>query len=67
MDPRLLRSRMVLCSVSQQEMAESLGLSRSAFYRKMNGASEFTRDEIYKMKKALQLNDDSLIDIFFKS
>lgn len=67
MNRSLLRSEMVLRNISQNEMAQKIGLSRSAFYRKLNGTTEFNRDEIVKIKKILHLNDEKLLAIFFST
>jgi ACT domain-containing protein len=45
------------------DMCTMLGISRSAFYRKCNGKSEFTQSEIQKMVDFLNL--DSPMGIFF--
>jgi transcriptional regulator with XRE-family HTH domain len=45
------------------DMCLMLGISRSAFYRKRNGKSEFTLSEIQKIVDYLKL--DSPMDIFF--
>lgn len=65
MNGSLLRSEMVLQNISQNEMAKRIGLSRSAFYRKLNGTTEFNRDEIAEIKSVLHLNDEKLVAIFF--
>jgi ACT domain-containing protein len=48
---------------SISDMCEMLGISRSAFYRKCNGKSEFTQSEIQKI--VIYLNLESPVDIFF--
>ena len=45
------------------DMYKMLGISRSAFYRKCNGKSEFTHSEIRKIVEYLNL--ESPVDIFF--
>jgi hypothetical protein len=45
------------------DMCSVLGISRSAFYRKCNGKSEFTQSEIQKTVEFLNL--DSPMEIFF--
>lgn len=45
------------------DMCSMLGISRSAFYRKCNGISEFTLSEIQKTVDYLNL--DSPVEIFF--
>ena len=47
------------------DMCATLGISRSAFYRKCNGISEFTLSEIQKIIDCLSL--DSPVEIFFTS
>jgi predicted transcriptional regulator len=45
------------------DMCDMLEISRSAFYRKCNGKSEFTMSEIKKIVDFLKL--DSPVEIFF--
>lgn len=47
------------------KVCELIGISRSAFYRKCNGTSEFTHGEIQKIMNILDL--ESPVDIFFNS
>ena len=49
--------------VSQTKLCEDLNISRSAFYRKLNGKSEFTLPEIRAIVEYLDL--DSPMGIFF--
>ena len=42
---------------------KAIGISRSAYYRKCNGISEFTHGEIQKTMEVLKL--ESPIEIFF--
>lgn len=49
--------------LSKQELSKALHISRSTFYRKCNGKSEFTQSEIQKIVDHLQL--DSPMGIFF--
>lgn len=50
-------------NVSKGQMCKILNMSRSAFYRKCNGISEFTQSEIQKILECLEL--DSPMGIFF--
>lgn len=43
----------------------ALGISKAALYRKMNGKSEFTREEIQKAIFWLGLSDEETMAIFF--
>lgn len=63
MDKAKLMYEMAKRSVSIQSMCEKLGISRSAFYRKCNGISEFTQGEIQKIVDILELA--SPMGIFF--
>ena len=51
-------------NVTIKMMCEKLGMSRSAFYRKCRGISEFTLSEIQTIVDYLEL--DSPNPIFFK-
>lgn len=63
MNKALLEYEMKTRGVSTEELCEKIGISRSAFYRKCNGTSEFTLGEIKTIVAALGL--DSPINIFF--
>lgn len=63
MDKALLEYEMKKRGVSIGEMCGVLEISRSAFYRKCNGKSEFTRSEIQKIVDYLKLQTP--VDIFF--
>ena len=63
MNKALLEYKMKANGKSIVDMCEMLGISRSAFYRKCNGKSEFTHSEIQKIVEFLNLV--SPVDIFF--
>lgn len=62
MNEKRLRQVMKDQKVSAGEMCAVLKISRSAFYRKSRGISEFTQSEIQKMVDYLHLN--SPVSIF---
>jgi len=63
MNKQLLLKKMEEKGISISEMYIRLGMSRSAFYRKCNGQSEFTLEE---MKKILSiLGEEDPREIFF--
>lgn len=62
-DKALLEYKMRVKGKNISDMCEMLGISRSAFYRKCNGKSEFTVGEIKKIVDFLGL--DSPMEIFF--
>lgn len=46
-------------------VCRALNMSTAAFYRKCNGKSEFTREEIMKLAELLDLSGQDILDIFF--
>lgn len=63
MNKALLEYHMKVNGRSISDMCEVLRISRSAFYRKCNGISEFTQSEIKKIVEYLNLSTP--MDIFF--
>lgn len=64
MDKFRLEYEMKKKGVSIKDMCDVLGISRSAFYRKMNEKSQFTKREIEIIVDFLDLG--SPMGIFFK-
>lgn len=62
-DKYKLEYEMKTRQVSVDELCEALKMSKSAYYRKINGTSEFTRSEIQGIVDYLHL--DTPVDIFF--
>ena len=63
MNKALLEYEMKKRGKNINDMCTMLGISRSAYYRKCIGVSEFTQSEIAKIVKYLNL--DSPVEIFF--
>ena len=63
MNKARLEYEMKVRNVTIADMCSVLGCSRSAFYRKCNGISEFTQSEIQTIIDHLQLT--SPMGIFF--
>ncbi len=61
----LLKSQIVLHDKKISEVAEILNISKSAFYRKLKGKTEFTRQEIEILIKCLGLSIEMAMEIFF--
>jgi len=59
-----LEYEMKLRGITIEKLCSDIGMSRSAFYRKCNGLSEFTQGEIQKIVDYLDLQ--SPMGIFFK-
>lgn len=58
-----LEYEMKIRKVSVSEICEAIGISRSAFYRKKSGKSQFTQGEIAAVVKYLHL--ETPMGIFF--
>lgn len=63
MDKALLQYEMSKKGVSIAQICKKLNISRSSFYRKCNGKSEFTQSEIRYIIELLNL--ESPMAIFF--
>lgn len=48
-----------------REVASVLNISNVTLWRKMNGESEFSREEIQTIKNMLNLTQDEAFEIFF--
>lgn len=59
----LLEYEMKKKNISIGEMCKKLSISRSAFYRKCRGITQFTQGEIQSIVNLLEL--ESPVDIFF--
>lgn len=63
MDRYKLENEMKIRGITVGKMCRDIGISRSAFYRKCRGISEFTREEIQKIVDYLNL--ETPMGIFF--
>ena len=63
MNKALLEYEMKKKNISIGEMCKKLSISRSAFYRKCRGISQFTQEEIQNIVNILDL--ESPVAIFF--
>ena len=63
MDKDLLEYERKKKGVSIDDLCKKIGISRSTFYKKCNGRSEFTQSEIQAIVECLGL--DSPMAIFF--
>ena len=63
----LFRAKLAEKEISVTELAKRLNCSVVTLYRKINGESDFTRDEIQQIRTILELPDEEVISIFFAS
>ena len=59
----LFEYEMKVRDISMDDMCSALNLSRSAFYRKRNGLSEFTQSELQTIGHLI--GQDAVIRVFF--
>ena len=65
MNAKALKARMILQDKTVDQLCTALGISRSAWFRKVNGESEFTQGEITGLRYELDLDDHQTAEIFF--
>lgn len=62
----LLRAKIVENNTTQECVANSIGMNRTTFYRKMKAnGSQFTVEEVAGLAKALSLSSTDIMRIFF--
>ncbi|WP_414601403.1 helix-turn-helix domain-containing protein [Gemmiger sp.] len=61
----LFKAKLIENDMTTRDMAGIIGCNEATLYRKMNGVSDFTRNEIQLIKQALNLSSAEVEDIFF--
>ena len=65
MNVRALKAQMIMKDKTVDQLCAALGISRSAWFRKVGGESEFTQGEIAGLRFELELDDHQTAEIFF--
>lgn len=65
MNANELKGKITAKGMTIQDFCNQAGFIRSTFDRKMNGSSEFNRDEIERIIEVLGLTWDDALTIFF--
>ena len=65
MKTRELKAEMIRKDKSVDQLCAALGISRSAWFRKIGGESQFTQGELYDLRRELDLDDQRTMQIFF--
>ena len=65
MNARELKAQMILKDKTVDSLCTALGISRSAWFRKVGGESQFTQGEIAGLRFELDLDDHQTAKIFF--
>lgn len=66
-DSKKLKAAIVEQGLTQEKLADALGIARATFNNKLNGKTYFTEDELMKMKSELKLSNDRFLLIFFEN
>ena len=62
---QLLKAMLVAHNSSAKELTSVINKSIDAVYKKMNGSTEFTREELSRIKEHYNLTVDEMSAIFF--
>ncbi|MFL8969345.1 hypothetical protein ACKA04_04650 [Helcococcus kunzii] len=63
-DTQKVKIRMLELDLTNESIAESLNLSLSGWYQKLNGNRAITISELFELQKILKLDDTELKDFF---
>lgn len=61
----LFKSKLALNNKTIKEVAGAVGINEATLYRKINGTSDFTRNEIQLIRQFLNLSSEDVEEIFF--
>lgn len=65
MNIRELKAEMIRKDKSVDQLCAAMGISRSAWFRRIAGQSQFKQDELNVLRNELGLDDTQTIMIFF--
>lgn len=65
MNAKELKAQMIRKEKTPDQLCAALGISRSAWFRKVGGDSQFTQGEIMNIRHELELDDQQTMMIFF--
>lgn len=65
MNTKEFRVALVRAEISQNELADRIGISRQSLSQKTNGKRDFKLSEIRKISEVLDLSSDDVNVIFF--
>ena len=60
-----LKAQMARNEKTAEQLCAALGISTSAWYRKLAGTSQFTQSELTALRRELHLDDQQTLQIFF--
>lgn len=65
MDVKELKAQMIRKDKSVDQLCAAIGISRTSWFRKVGGDTQFTQDELQRLRNELELDDEQTIMIFF--
>lgn len=65
MDVKELKAQMIRKDKTVDQLCAAIGISRTSWFRKVGGDSQFTQEELRGLRNELGLNDEQTIEIFF--
>jgi hypothetical protein len=65
MNVKELKAEMIRKEKSVDQLCAALGISRTSWFRKIGGESQFTQGEIMDLRRELCLDDNQTMLIFF--
>lgn len=65
MNIRELKAQMIRKDKTVDQLCSAIGISRSAWFRKVGGESQFTQGELNDLRRELELDDHQIMAIFF--
>ena len=65
MNVNILKSKIALYGMTIEGLADNIGISKAAMYRRLNGKYSFKANEIKAISEILSLSSSDVIDIFF--
>jgi len=65
MNVRELKAQMIRKDKTVDQLCCAIGISRSAWFRKVGGESQFTQGELNDLRRELELDDEQIMAIFF--
>ena len=66
MNSKKLKAEMIVHDKSVDDICAAAGFGRSAWFRKINGLSQFTQSEISAISDLLELDLEKIGEIFFE-
>lgn len=65
MNTKELKAQMIRKEKDQMQLCAALGISKTAWWRKTTGVSQFTQSEITALRRELELDNEQTALIFF--